>query len=127
EPFSAIFVCCACCELALVVGLERDAIGIHRFEIARHFRRIDPGIEIGEVPLRKLASHARRFGGLCLGDRLLGGRFLDGGLLDGGLLGSWLASRVSESSLFKSSFGARSHCVGNLCSTNAAAGGGTKV
>jgi len=25
-------------------------------EIARHFRRIDPGIEIGEVPLRKLAG-----------------------------------------------------------------------
>ena len=61
EPFSAIFVCCACCELALVVRLERDAIGSHRFEIARHFRRIDPGIEIGKVPFRKLAGLARRF------------------------------------------------------------------
>ncbi|MGY4367798.1 hypothetical protein ACVW1A_003863 [Bradyrhizobium sp. LB1.3] len=63
EPFSAIFLCCSCCELALVVRLERDAIGIHLCEIARHFRRIDPGIEIGEVPLRKLAGLARRLGG----------------------------------------------------------------
>src|SRR3954463_2965164 len=88
EPFSAIFLCCSCCELALVVRLERDAIGIHLCEIARRFRRIDSGIEVGEVPLRKLAGLARRlrgrrFGGLCLED---------------GFLGGWLA----ESRLFQS-------------------------
>ena len=43
-------------ELALVVGLKRDAIGIHLLEVARDFRRADTGIKIGQVPFRQLGG-----------------------------------------------------------------------
>ncbi len=43
-------------EFALVVGLKRDAIGIHLFQVAGDFRRVDTGIEIGQIPFRQFAG-----------------------------------------------------------------------
>ena len=65
-------------ELALVVGLKRDAIGIHLLEVARHFRRVDAGIEIGQVPFRQLAGLGA--GLLVLAAALPWRGFLDVGL-----------------------------------------------
>ena len=96
EPFAAVFPGGLFRELALVVGLKRDAFGIHLFEVARDFRRVDTGIEIGQVPFRQLAGLG--FGRGFLAVRLaLGGRLAEGGC------------------------GARGHLVRNLCSTGTAA------
>ena len=43
---------------------RRRRIGIERVEVARDFRRVDPGIEIGQIPFRQACRLARRLGGL---------------------------------------------------------------
>jgi hypothetical protein len=58
EPFAATLAGGFFRELALVVRLKRDAIGVHLLQIAGRFRRVDSGIEIGQVPFRQLC----RFG-----------------------------------------------------------------
>ena len=39
-------------ELTFVARLERDAVGISAIEVAPHLRIVDPGIQVGQVPLR---------------------------------------------------------------------------
>jgi hypothetical protein len=53
-------------ELALVGLLERHAVGIDPVEVAFDLGRIDPGIEIGEIPFRQggRLGTPRRGGGL---------------------------------------------------------------
>ena len=55
-------------ELALVGLLEGEAFGSAPLEIALHLRIIEPGIEIGEIPLRQHAEAARATsdGAFCL-------------------------------------------------------------
>jgi len=55
KPGAAAVPCRKFGKLALVVCLKRDAIGIHLREVTRHFRCVDPGIEIGQIPLGQLA------------------------------------------------------------------------
>ena len=52
-------------ELALVVTLERKALGIAAIEVALHIRIVDPGVEVGEIPFRQLVDTGFRggFGG----------------------------------------------------------------
>ena len=88
EPFSAIFSRCVFGKLALVVGLKRDAFGVHFGEIVRHFGRIDAGIEVGQIPFRQFAGFAGDLGAF-------GSRFGFGRLAACGI-------------------GARGHCDGNL-------------
>jgi hypothetical protein len=47
KPAAAVFPCGEFGQLALVIRLERCAVGIHFRQVARHFRRVDAGIEIG--------------------------------------------------------------------------------
>jgi len=54
EPASAALSCRPLGELAFVVVLKRDTFGIQPVEIARHFRRVDRGVEIGKIPFRQL-------------------------------------------------------------------------
>ena len=56
EPLAAALFCGPLGKLALVVGLKRDAFGIHPCEVAGDFRRVDTGIEIGQIPFRQLAG-----------------------------------------------------------------------
>ena len=77
EPAAAVFPGDAFRQLALVVALERDAVGIHLLQVARDFGGVDAGIEIGQIPFRQLAGF--RFGR---------GRLADGGsLAHGGFAG----------------------------------------
>jgi hypothetical protein len=50
-------------QLALVVGREGGAFGLEPVEIARQFRRIRRGIEVGQVPIRQIAQRCAP----CLG------------------------------------------------------------
>ena len=52
QKAAAVILCRPFGQLAFVVGLKRDAIGIHPFQVARHFGGIDTGIEIGQIPFR---------------------------------------------------------------------------
>ncbi len=56
KPASAILSCGKFREFALVVRLKRDAICIHLLEVAGDFRRVDAGIEIGQIPFRQFAG-----------------------------------------------------------------------
>ena len=60
EPLAATLLGRLLGELALVVRLKRDAFGVHLGEVAGDFRRVDTGIEIGQVPFRQPS-------GPCLG------------------------------------------------------------
>ena len=62
KPRSAILPRNVLGEPSLVVGLKRDAFGIHPGEVAHNFRRVDAGIEIGEVPFRQFPGLGCRFG-----------------------------------------------------------------
>jgi hypothetical protein len=42
-------------DAALVGGLERNTVGGELVEVVRNVRRVDRGIEIGEIPFRQLA------------------------------------------------------------------------
>ena len=66
QPPTAVLPCGKFRELALVVRLKRDAFCIHPLQVAGDFRRVDPGIEIGQIPFRQLGWS--RFGG-CLAVR----------------------------------------------------------
>jgi hypothetical protein len=63
EPPAAVLFCGALRKPALVVGLKRDALGVHPCEVARNLRRVDTGIEVGEIPFRQFAAAGpgRRF------------------------------------------------------------------
>ena len=56
KPTAAAILRRPFCELSLVVGLKRDAIGIHLLQITPNFWRIDAGIEIGQIPFRQFAG-----------------------------------------------------------------------
>jgi hypothetical protein len=43
-------------QLALVVRREGGAFGVQPVEIARQFRRVGRGIEVGQVPIRQIAQ-----------------------------------------------------------------------
>jgi len=53
KPYSAAFARGSLREPALVVRLKRDAFRIHPLQVAGDFRRVDPGIEIGQIPFRQ--------------------------------------------------------------------------
>ena len=72
EPAAAVFACDVFRKFAFVVGLKRDAFRIHSLQITRDFRRVDAGIEIGQIPFRQ-------FVGFPLGRGLPGVRLADGG------------------------------------------------
>src|SRR5947199_2714633 len=59
---------------------ESPTLSLHdALPISHHFRSVDPGIEIGQIPFRQLA------GAGFAGGRLLDGRFaLDGGFAESG-------------------------------------------
>src|SRR6516164_7830012 len=80
KPLTAALACGLLCKLALVVGLKRDAFGIHPLQVTRNFGRIDAGIEIIKVPFRQLARLA---GGLLgvpwFGCGFASVRFAEGG------------------------------------------------
>ncbi len=63
QPCAAVIACGMFRKPALVVGLKRDAIGVHFREVARHFGRVDPAIEIRQVPFRQLAGLRHLLGG----------------------------------------------------------------
>ena len=52
EPFAAALLRRLLRELALAGRLKRDAFRVQPCEVAGDFRRIDTGIEIGQVPFR---------------------------------------------------------------------------
>jgi len=52
EPFAAALLRRLLRELALVVRLKRDAFRVQACEVAGDFRRVDAGVEIGQVPFR---------------------------------------------------------------------------
>ena len=54
EPLAAALAGGSFRELALVVRLKRDAFRVHPLQVAGDFRRVDPGIEIGQIPFRQL-------------------------------------------------------------------------
>jgi len=56
KPAAAVVFCRKFRKLALVVRLKRDAICIHLREVAGDFRRVDAGIEIGQIPFRQFAG-----------------------------------------------------------------------
>ena len=80
EPLAAALFRGLFRKLAFVVGLKRDAFGVHPCEVARDFRRVDTGIEIGQVPFRQLAGLVPGFGrGFWLFDLRCGGRLAESG------------------------------------------------
>jgi len=50
-------------ELALVSLLERDAFGVGAVEVALHLRRIDRGVEVGEIPFGQRTERPALRGG----------------------------------------------------------------
>ena len=62
QPFAAVFFRGLFRKLAFVVGLKRDAICIHLLQISADFRRVDAGIEIGQIPFRQFAGLGGRLG-----------------------------------------------------------------
>src|SRR3984957_13543107 len=65
EPFAALLFCGLFRKLALVVGLKRNAFCVQPCKVAGNFRRVDTGIEIGQVPFRQLAALVPGFGFGC--------------------------------------------------------------
>jgi len=61
EPLAAILLGCVLRKLARVVRLKGDAFRVQPCEVARDLRRVDTGIEIGQVPFRKFGRS--RFAG----------------------------------------------------------------
>ena len=56
KPLAAALFCGPLRKPALVVGLKRDAFGVHPGEVARNLRRVDTGIEVGQIPFRQFPA-----------------------------------------------------------------------